>query len=264
MEVKKEDWEGFKKPKPELIKIIEPYISPFGHKCRRGLFRCSCGVEFECMLTLIKTGKTKSCGCYFKYVMSLTVTHGLSTHKMYAVWHNMMNRCYEKTDKSFRWYGAIGIKVCKRWGKMENFFADMQDGFKEGLTLERKNSKKDYCKTNCRWATTSEQARNKKNNIFIEINGVKKVVTDWSKELGGEGKLVGARLLSGWSPERAATTPAKKKRKKQENLTYNGKTKTLSEWAKEYGLHINTLGGRLLRLKWNFEKALTTPTIKWK
>lgn len=72
----------------------------------------------------------------------------------------MKARCYNPGSASYHRYGGRGIKVCKRWMKFENFYADMGDPPKE-LSLDRMNNERGYSPSNCRWATRSEQAKNR-------------------------------------------------------------------------------------------------------
>lgn len=77
------------------------------------------------------------------------------------VWRSMINRCSNPNDAAYKHYGARGVKVCKRWHKYENFLADMGQRPSKDYSLDRKNVNGDYKPSNCRWATRSEQQRNK-------------------------------------------------------------------------------------------------------
>src|SRR5262252_8240990 len=89
-------------------------------------------------------------------------THGMTKTSEYETWHSMHRRCNPKTKNNGhqRWYVANNITVCERWGKFENFLADM--GPKPpGMTLERRKSSLGYSPENCRWATETEQKLNR-------------------------------------------------------------------------------------------------------
>ena len=78
------------------------------------------------------------------------------------IYDSMLARCYNKNHKNYKYYGAIGVKVCKRWlDSYVNFEKDMGKR-PEGKTLDRINPEKGYSPSNCRWADSHTQAKNKK------------------------------------------------------------------------------------------------------
>ena len=79
----------------------------------------------------------------------------------YRSWKAMFSRCYAPRNVNYKYYGGIGIVVCDRWRKFENFYADIGDR-PEGKTLDRINPYGNYEPSNCRWATVSEQNLNKR------------------------------------------------------------------------------------------------------
>lgn len=79
----------------------------------------------------------------------------------YSCWRSMISRCRNPKNRAWSTHGGRGIKVCKRWKKFENFFADMGERPK-GLTLERVDNDGDYKPGNCKWATWSEQNKNRR------------------------------------------------------------------------------------------------------
>jgi hypothetical protein len=73
----------------------------------------------------------------------------------------MLQRCRNPNNRDYRNYGARGIAVCERWLSFENFYADMGDP-PPGMSIDRVNNDLGYSAKNCRWATTSEQNRNRR------------------------------------------------------------------------------------------------------
>jgi hypothetical protein len=117
----------------------------------------------------------------------------------------MHNRCSNPNETSYPHYGGRGIKVCERWGKFENFLADMGER-PPGLTLDREDNERDYGPDNCKWASRSEQSKNKRNNVHLALNGRTMCLTDWSREIGVPHQTLSRRLARGWDHTRTLTT----------------------------------------------------------
>lgn len=140
-----------------------PISSGSKYKARYGIYRCQCGNEFTTQTTRIKSGHTKSCGCYQKQRASdANTTHGLSSHPLFFTWASMVSRCHNPNDDGYSYYGGRGIIVCDEWRYNPQAFFDWNEklGRTGTLTTERKNNDGDYTPDNCRLATKAEQARN--------------------------------------------------------------------------------------------------------
>ncbi len=137
-------------------------------KDRKSLWRCKCecGNVRVVLGKHLRSGHTASCGCYAKDRIRETKTiHGHKTKggasRTYLSWRCMHKRCSDPTWHAFEHYGGRGIRVCDRWADFSAFLDDMGER-PEGRTLDRIDTDGDYAPANCRWASHSEQVRNRR------------------------------------------------------------------------------------------------------
>ena len=151
--------------------------------------RCSCGTIKTISGADLVSGHTKSCGCYFKEILSKSnLKHGErrrgKTTKEYRTWIGINCRCRNKNDARYKDYGERGITVCDRWRhSFENFLEDM-GRCPDGLSIDRKDVNGNYEPSNCRWATNEQQANNTRANIKLSFNGETLSVSQWARKLG--------------------------------------------------------------------------------
>lgn len=180
------------------------------------LCECECGKKKKISARCLKNGTTKSCGCLHDEAAKInSTTHGKSKTKIYGVYRTMISRCYCETNEKYPIYGARGIKVCQEWlDNFMNFYNwSMENGYQDGLTIDRIDVNGNYEPSNCRWITQKEQQNNRRSNHFVEINGETKTLSEWveSRIYEADKATVYKRLSRGWSDIDAITKPVIRK-----------------------------------------------------
>lgn len=178
------------------------------------LCKCDCGNTKETRANYLRNGQTTSCGCYrseqkskqMKKSAAWNTKHGHckrgSRTSLYNVWNTMRERCENPKSTSYPNYGAKGITVCEEWSDFKNFLAFAENtGYRKGLALDRIDGDGQYCPENCRWVTQRENNRNKKNLIYLTVNGETHLLVDWARITGQPKTRLYARRGSGWSDE---------------------------------------------------------------
>jgi hypothetical protein len=177
---------------------------------RRFLCCCECGTERIVRLTHLIQGVSKSCGCYRKDEYT---THGATNTRIYTTWADMKQRCSNPKCTSYKRYGGRGIKFCSEWMNFQTFYEwAINNGYKDDLTIERKDVNGDYCPENCEWVSLSEQAQNRRDCCYITYKGETKNITQWSKCVGISRGCLYHRLHNGWTVEEAFNTPSQRGR----------------------------------------------------
>ncbi|MDR9052041.1 hypothetical protein FEP39_03613 [Burkholderia multivorans] len=181
-----------------------------GNKNRRVYARCECGVVRDYVLSEVRLGKTKSCGC-IQHEGECYRTHGHTSGRKfspeYYSWSSMMTRCTNPKSSKYGDYGGRGISVCERWRTFENFIADMGPR-PDGTTLERVSVNGHYEPTNCKWATRKRQSNNTRSNTVLEHDGRQQSIADWAAEFGLTYNTLLARIHRlKWPIEKALKTP---------------------------------------------------------
>ena len=188
-----------------IIKELEPCRDKKGRQYRILECLCECGKKKEIRRNAVLTGKTKSCGCIHKeFISSLNKKHGMRCHRLYPIYNDMIQRCYNENNSQYKNYGGRGITVCSDWKKnIESFIKDMFLTYHQGLQIDRINNNKKYCKANCCWSTPKENTNNRR----CTIKYLGKDAMSASRELGFNHNEIRIRIKSGWAIKKAFTTP---------------------------------------------------------
>lgn len=148
----------------------------------RWLFRCDCGNEIVAYSSLVRSGRTKSCGCLNQELRKSRARHGMVGTPIHNAWLHMRQRCNNPNSREFKNYGGRGIKVCPEWDDFKEFYSwSVENGYREGLTIDRINNDGNYEPDNCRWVTMLVQENNKRNNHFVTYKGERMTVSQCAR-----------------------------------------------------------------------------------
>ena len=215
----------------------------------RWLCKCDCGKETTVQGGHLTSGRTKSCGC--------VRNHGQSRTRLYRIWVAIKTRCYNPAHNNYKNYGGRGIVMC--YSIKDNFTAfrewALTNGYKKGLTIDRVDVNGNYTLDNMRWATMSEQARNKRNTIYFEgqplIEVVKSANVCYSvltKRLKNNPDITYEELIN----------PIPTELQKRKKVFFN--SQHLTEIAAETGIKYLTLWWRLRKIPDITYEQLTRPS----
>lgn len=217
-------------------------------------FKCDCGKQFDANGYYARSGKVTTCQtCAAERSRAASVKHGLTGTVEFSTWTDIQTRCYNQKTKAFSDYGGRGILVCDRWiSSFENFLSDMGAKPSVNHSIERNDVNGNYEPGNCRWATKAEQARNKRNTRFIEINGVTKRLQEWAEQAGLAASVIRLRAKCGVSGA-ALLAPSQR----GGIIEFKGVTDTYAGWGARTGLKASTIAMRITKYGWPIQKALT-------
>lgn len=126
--------------------------------------KCDCGKEKDIRLDCLIGDKCHSCGCLN---LEAIKTHGYSKHKLYNSFYRIIKRCTDKSNKDYKYYGARGIKICDEWRCDPKMFVEycLENGWKEGLTIDRIDVNGNYEPGNIRFVDLHVQCANQRLSI---------------------------------------------------------------------------------------------------
>lgn len=207
------DISGQKFGRLTAIRRLEFRPKPCGGGRSIWLCSCNCGGETKVAVTDLRAGRRVSCGCLRREkAKTVNRSHGMSATPEFFVWTRMIRRCFDTKDKAYSRYGAIGISVCDEWRHdFGAFFSHIGPRPTPNHSIERINNSKGYEPGNVKWATDSEQRRNKRNSIYVEMEGNTVFLKDYCREHGIDYFLIHSRLKSGWPIHLAISEPSARK-----------------------------------------------------
>lgn len=183
--------------------ILNPYY--------RTVYGCMC---LKCEETKVLSNPKKGFYCWCKRLEKKKLSKK-EKDRLYMVWSNMRNRCFNKNNKGFKHYGFRGIGVCLEWAFFYKFKEwALNNGYKPGLSIDRIDVNGDYEPSNCKWTTCREQANNRTNNHHLTWKGKTQTIAEWEREFGWCYNSLRTRISNGWSTEKALSTPMKQRKER--------------------------------------------------
>lgn len=188
-------------------------IRPTEKRSAKGgiLWECLCDCGNICYVDAysIKANKTKSCGCIRREKTIQRNRAGAKypqeerESRLYSIWQGIYARTAYPSQKAYKDYGGRGITICDEW--KNNFYAfkewALNNGYANGLTIERIDNNGNYCPENCKWITKGEQNNNQRSNIIIEYRGETHTAAQWADIMGIKHSAIYKRIHKNNSPE---------------------------------------------------------------
>lgn len=175
------------------LTVISPAMCVNGQSY--SLCGCDCGSTTTVKNVRLRREHTRSCGCLRLDERSWK-THGMSRSPEYETWRAMRTRCERPSYSGWKNYGGRGISVCERWQIFDNFLADMGNKPSARHSIDRIDNNGDYCPSNCRWATRSQQAESQRRPYerLIYAFGDTDTISNWAKRLGVRRETLTSRV----------------------------------------------------------------------
>jgi hypothetical protein len=168
---------------------------------------CECGIAVTHWGSSLTAGKNRPCPCFVSPTKG-NIKHLKGKTSEYKAWAEMKQRCYNKNNARYPWYGARGILVCDKWlNSFEAFFADMGIKPSKKHSLDRIDNNRNYEPSNCRWSNDKTQTNNTRRNVKITHNGETKTLAQWAELYNVGYHRLRDRLSRNWPFEKAVLYP---------------------------------------------------------
>lgn len=151
--------------------------------------RCECGNIKDVRTDCLTSGYVTSCGCIKKEQDKINLTkfhrHRLSNTNLWHVYYGMLHRCLQEESPRYNNYGGRGITICEEWKQSFDNFVQwaLNNGYKQGLQIDRIHNNGNYEPSNCRWVTVKENCRNRGSNVLVEYEGKLVTIVELSEML---------------------------------------------------------------------------------
>jgi len=189
---------------------VTGYAGPCAYGGSEWLCNCDCGTQGIKVRSLyLRNGHTESCGCVmYERRLASNITHGMAGSVEHNTWKGIVQRCTNPKYKEFYLYGGRGIRMCNRWRhSFQAFFDDMGRRPGNKFSIERIDVNGNYEPSNCVWATTKQQGRNRRDTLRFLWNGTVQSLADICESCGANYKLVYHRIKEGWPVGEAVSLP---------------------------------------------------------
>lgn len=187
------------------------HVDKYCGKDEKGVkyFHCTCnycGFPTIMTYTALKSKDTKTCGC-------LKYHHNKVYTRLYKIYRGMIERCYWPSCNHYNEYGGRGIKICDEWLNKENGFTNfyywsIENGYDNGLSIDRIYNDGNYCPENCRWVNIKTQCNNKSTCVFIKYKKYIYTIEQWTEIVGLSRSTLLHRFERGWGVDDALRTPS--------------------------------------------------------
>lgn len=179
---------GMKVGKLTVIDEAETVVRD-GSTTKRWYCECECGGSTIATTSDLRSGHTRSCGCYKRQrTGDATRIHGMRHTKIYHTWLDIKNRCHNYRNKSYKNYGARGIAVCDEWRNsfisFYQYVSTLPNFGVDGYSIDRIDNDGNYEPGNVRWASARTQSMNKRNTIHVSVLGKTTTILDLADETG--------------------------------------------------------------------------------
>lgn len=181
--------------------------------------KCDCGNMGYVSSQDLRTGISKSCGCYnIEVIKKRDTKHGCSGTRLYNIWLGIRDRTKREANQNYYRYGGRGIDIYPPW--RDNFleFKSWSDenGYDDTLTIDRIDNDRGYYPDNCRWTDYLTQANNTSKNLYIILDGEKHTLSEWCRIKNVDYSMVRGRIKRGWEKDMWFIPPVRKKKVKEE------------------------------------------------